>query len=147
MPFNGGSQRSPSGAWTFQFSKVPQEAIMAKDEKPSEDLSSVAGKTVEQARGAMENYLDFFQKSMSATPWAGIELNKKVADYAQQNVAAAFGFAQKLTQAKDLQDLVRIQTEFLKTQMTSLTEQAKDLSEMVTKAAAIPLMGAFPLSS
>ena len=120
---------------------------MAKDEKPSEDLSAVAGQTMEQARGAMENYLDFFQKSMSASPWAGTELNKKMADYAQQNVGAAFEFAQKLTQAKDLQDLVRIQTEFLQTQMKSLTEQAKDLSETATKAATVPLKGAFPLSS
>jgi len=120
---------------------------MAEDKKPSENLSAMAGQTMEQARGAMENYLDFFQKSMSASPWAGTELSKKMTDYAQQNVATAFGFAQKLTQAKDLQDLVRIQTEFLQTQMKSLTEQAKDLSETATKAAAVPLKGAFPLSS
>ena len=116
---------------------------MAKNEKPSEDVSIVAGQTMEQARGAMENYLDFFQKNMSASPWAGAELNKKVADYAQQNIATAFGFAQKLTKAKDLQDLVRIQTEFLQTQMKSLTEQAKDLSETSTKAAT----GALGISS
>ena len=109
---------------------------MAKNENHSEDLSTVEGQTMEQARGAMENYLDFFQKNKSASPWAGAELNKKLTDYAQQNVAAAFGFAQKLTQAKDLQDLVRIQTEFLQTQMKSLTEQAKELSETATKAAA-----------
>ena len=108
---------------------------MAKDTKTSEDLSTVAEQTIKQARGAMENYLDFFQKSMSASPWAGTELNKKVADYAQQNVATAFGFAQRLTQAKDLQDVVRIQTEFFQTQMKSLTEQSKDLSETATKAA------------
>src|SRR5476649_1964110 len=113
----------------LQSSKVPKEAIMAKDEKPSEDLSTVAEETMKQARGAMENYLDFFQKNMSASPWAGTELSKKMTDYAQQNVATAFGFAQNLIQAKDLQDLVRIQTEFLQTQMKSLTEQAKDLSE------------------
>jgi hypothetical protein len=118
-----------------------QEASMAKNDKPSEDLSTVAGQTMKQARGAMENYLDFFQKNMSASPWAGAELNKKVADYAQQNIATAFGFAQKLTQAKDLQDLVRIQTEFLQTQMKSLTEQAKDLSETATKAATGALKG------
>ena len=116
---------------------------MAKDEKPSENLSAMAGQTMEQARGAMENYLNFFQKSMSASPWAGAELNKKVADYAQQNVATAFEFAQKLTQAKDLQDLVRIQTECLQTQMKSLTEQAKDLSETATKAASGALKGPF----
>jgi hypothetical protein len=118
-----------------------QEANMAKDTKSAEDLSAVAGQTIEQARGAMENYLDFFQKSMSGSPWAGAELNKKVTDYAQQNVAAAFGFAQQLTQAKDLQDVVRIQTEFLQTQMKSLTEQAEDLSETATKATMGALKG------
>jgi phasin len=114
---------------------------MAEDKKPSEDLSTVAGETMKQARGAMENYLDFFQKNMSASPLAGTELNLKLMDYAQQNVGAAIGFAQNLIQAKDLQDLVRIQTEFLQTQMKSLTEQAKDLSETATKAAAGPLKG------
>src|SRR5664280_1751778 len=131
----------------FQFSKVPQEAVMAEDKKPSDNLSAMAGQTMEQARGAMENYLNFFQKTMSASPWAGAELNKKVADYAQQNVATAFGFAQKLTQSKDLQDLVRIQTEFLQAQMKSLTEQAKDLSETATKAATGALKGPFTPSS
>ena len=114
---------------------------MAKDTKTSEDLSTVAEQTIKQARGAMENYLDFFQKSMSASPWAGTELNKKVADYAQQNVATAFGFAQRLTQAKDLQDVVRIQTEFFQTQLNLLTEQAKDLSETTTKATMGALKG------
>ena len=120
---------------------------MAKDTKPSEDLSTVAGQTMEKARGAMENYLDFFQKSMSASPWASTEINKKVTDYAQQNVDTAFGFAQKLTQAKDLQDLVCIQTEFFQTQLKSLTEQAKDLSETATKAVAGALKGPFTPSS
>jgi phasin family protein len=120
---------------------------MAKETKPIENLSAVAGETMQQARGAMENYLNFFQKSMSASPWAETELNKKVADYAQQNVDAAFGFAQKLTQAKDLQDIVRMQTEFLQAQMKSLTEQAKDLSEMATKAVAGAMKGPFTPSS
>ena len=112
---------------------------MAKNEKPSEDLSTVAGQTIENKlveKWREMYYPDFFQKNISASPWAGAELNKKVIDYAQQNVATAFGFAQKLTQAKDLQDLVRIQTEFLQTQMKSLTEQAKELRETATKAAA-----------
>jgi hypothetical protein len=54
--------------------------------------------------------------------------------YAQQNVATSVGFAQKLAQAKDLQDIARIQTEFFQTQLKSLTEQAQDLSETVTGA-------------
>jgi hypothetical protein len=120
---------------------------MAKDEKPTENLNAMAGQTIEQARKAMENYLNFFQKTMSAAPWAGTELNKKVADYAQQNVATAFGFAQQLTQAKDLRDVVRIQTEFFQTQLKSVTEQAKDLGETATKAVAGTMKNPFTLSS
>jgi hypothetical protein len=120
---------------------------MEKDKKSSDNLSTIAGQTVQEARKAMENYLNFFQKNMSASPWATTELNKKVTDYAQRNVDSAFGFAQKLTQAKDLQDLVRIQTEFFQTQLKSLTEQARDLGETATKAAAGRLKGPLTPSS
>ena len=115
---------------------------MAKESKtPSESVSELAAQTIEQARGAMENYLDFFQTRMFAAPWAETDLNKKIQNYAGKNVATTFEFAQRLTQAKDLQDLVRIQTEFLQTQLNSLTEQTKELSEMATKAAAGALKG------
>jgi hypothetical protein len=106
---------------------------MEKDKKSSEDLNAMAEQTVQQAREAMENYLNFFQRNMAASPWATTELNKTVAEYAQQNVDTAFGFAQKLTQAKDLHDLVQLQTEFFQTQLKSLTEQAKYLSETAKK--------------
>jgi hypothetical protein len=37
--------------------------------------------------------------------------------------------------AKDLQDVLRIQTEFFQKQLQALTEQSKDLSETPTDAA------------
>ena len=114
---------------------------MDKDKTSSQDMSAIMSQGVEQARGAMENYLKFFQQSMSASPWAGTELNKKLTGYARQNVDTAFGFAQQLTQAKDFQDLVRIQTEFFHSQLQSLSEQAKDLTETATKATAGSLKG------
>jgi phasin family protein len=68
-------------------------------------------------------------------PWAGTDLSKKIMSYAEKNVATSFEFAQELAQTKDLQDVLRIQTEFFQTQLKSLTEQAKDLGETATKAA------------
>jgi hypothetical protein len=107
-----------------------------KDKNPAQDMSAMMSQGVEQARGAMEQYLKFFQNGMSASPWASTELNKKMTDYVRQNVDTAFEFAQKLTQAKNLQDLVRIQTEYFQMQLSSLTDQAKDLGDTATKAAA-----------
>ena len=96
---------------------------------------STAELTIELARGAMENYLDFFQKTIFASPWAQTDLNKKIQSYAGKNVATAFEYAQKLTMAKDLQELTQIQTEFMQAQMKALSEQAKHLGETATKAA------------
>jgi hypothetical protein len=89
---------------------------------------------IEQARRAMDNYLQFFQKGMSSSPWAGSELNKKITGCVQKNVTTAFDFAQKLAQAKDPLEILRIQIEFFQTQLEVLTEQVKDLGDAATKA-------------
>ncbi len=107
---------------------------METGKEPFEGMSAIATQSVEQARKAMENYLQFFQKSMSGVPLGKSDFGEKVKSYAEQNVAAAYEFAQKLAKAKDFQDLVRVQMEFMQTQLKSLGEQAKDLGETATKA-------------
>ena len=109
---------------------------MAKEDKtPTQNVSAMMSQGVDKAQGAMESYFQFFQNSMSAAPWAGSELNKKLMDCAQKNLATTFDFAQKLAQAKSLPDVLRIQTEFFQTQLKSLNEQAQDLGETAKKAA------------
>ena len=77
----------------------------------------------------MENYFGWLQKNMSASPWGNADLNKKLWQYTTQNVSAGFEFAQKLGQAKNLQDVVRLQTEFAHRQFSSFNELAKNLSK------------------
>jgi phasin len=114
---------------------------MDKSKTPTLDMPAMVAQSVEQARGAMRSYLKIFQMNMSASTLAGTELNRKLTDYAQKNVDTAFEFTQKLIQAKDIQDMVRIQTEFFQAQLTSLTEQAKDLGETATNAVAGSMKG------
>jgi hypothetical protein len=113
-----------------------REAAMTeeKDIAPG-SAEETAQKTIGRSRGAMESYLDFFQKTMFASPWAQTDLSKKIQHYAGKNVATTFEFAQKLTRARDLQELVQIQTEFMQTQLSALNEQARVLDETATKAA------------
>jgi len=109
---------------------------MAKDQNPIEDFNLMAKRTMEQAQGAAGNYLGWLQKSMSSSPWGDAELGKKLMSYAERNISATFEFVQKLSQAKDFQDLVRIQSEFMQAQLQSFGEQAKDIGEASTKAVA-----------
>jgi phasin family protein len=50
-------------------------------------------------------------------------------DFAEQNMAEAFAYAQRLVHAKDPQTLVALHTEFVQSQIKALTGQAKALSE------------------
>jgi hypothetical protein len=55
--------------------------------------------------------------------------------FAEQNVASSFEFAQQVVRAKDVQDVMKLQADYIKRQMQALGEQAKELGESTTKAA------------
>ena len=78
---------------------------MAKDKEPSESLTGMARQTAERITGrtqeTMENYFNWLQNTMSASPWGNTDLNKKLLSYATENVSAAFGYVQKLSQARE----------------------------------------------
>lgn len=89
----------------------------------------------ERTKHAMETYVNWLQNAMSASPWTNVDLNKKLLSYATQNVTAAVGLVQKLSQAKDVEQVVKIQTEFISQQLNSFNEQTKTVVEICTKAA------------
>ncbi len=89
----------------------------------------------ERTRHAMETYVNWLQNAMSSSPWTNVDLNKKLLSYATNNVSAAVGLVQKLSQAKDVEQVVKIQTEFMSQQLNSFTEQTKTIMEICTKAA------------
>jgi hypothetical protein len=64
------------------------------------------------------------------------DVREKVMSFAEQNVANSFDFAQKLVRAKDVQEMMVLQQEFLKSQMQAMQAQAKDLGTAAAKATA-----------
>ena len=104
---------------------------MAKDPKPMEVLNAQAKQGVNetkqatdrmkqaveetkgQALGAADTYFDFLNKTISSFPSGGTEFGEKLKSFAEKNVAATHQFIQQLSQAKDFQDVLRIQTEFM----------------------------------
>lgn len=113
---------------------------MTKDNEPQEAFTASATQAAEQitkqTQGAMENYFSWLQTTMSALPWSNTNLNRILLSNATQNVTATFAFMHKLSQAKNFQEVVRIQTEFMQAQMNSFNDQAKILGEIYSKAAA-----------
>ena len=102
---------------------------MAKDKQPFEALSETAEKVVENTRGAMDGYFSFLRNMCSP------DLTEKMQTYTAQNISSYTDCVGKLSQARDFQEVYRIQTEFMQTQMSSFAEQARSLGEAYTKAA------------
>ena len=107
------------------------------DKKLFESLTGIEQdvQITERTRHAMENYLSWLQNAMSGSPWSNINLNNKLLSYATENVTAAVGLVQKLSQARNLEEVVKIQTEFMSKQLSSFNEQTKAMVELCTKAA------------
>jgi Phasin protein len=97
-------------------------------------VERIVDKTVAQTRGAADDYFNFMQIAFSYYP-RGTELAEKMQSYTEQNLSAAGDFVRKLSQARDFQDIIRIQTEYMQTQFSVCAEQTRGLAEAFTKTA------------
>jgi phasin len=119
---------------------------MAKDasgtfEIPRE-MRTLAEQSVDQARKAFEGFMTAAQRAASslegqtsAVQTSAKDMRQKAIAFAEKNVAASFEFAQKLVHANDIEEVTRLQTEFMQRQMQALAEQAQELGGTATRAA------------
>jgi phasin len=116
-------------------------AAQERFEIPSE-MRAFAEKSVEQAKQAFDGFISAAHQAVSAiegqaeTARKGAsQITEKAMSFAEQNVARSFEFAQQLVRAKDVQEVMKLQAEYVKTQLHVFTEQARELGETAGKAA------------
>jgi hypothetical protein len=100
----------------------------------NENAERVLDQTMAQTRGAMEQYFTFMQKAFSTGPFGGGEMAEKMKSFTEANIASAQTFVQKLGQAKDFQQALQIQAEYMQTQFQTFGEQTRSLAESFTSA-------------
>jgi phasin len=106
------------------------------------EMRAFAEKSVEQARQAFDGFISAAHQAMSAfegqaetTRKGARDVTEKAMTFAERNIASAFAFAQDLVQARDLQEVLRLQADYIRQQMQALHEQAQELGESTSKAA------------
>ena len=117
------------------------ENLRDRFEIPKE-MRSMAEASFDQARKTFENFLSGAQQAAAkiegqgATVRAGAkDISTKAISYAEKNVAASLDYAQQLLHAKDLAEVMRLHSEYVQNQMRSLTEQASEMGQIVSRAA------------
>lgn len=98
------------------------------------DMRKMTEQSMNQVKTAISSYLDFCKCNVPENVVGGSALSDKIFAYAEKNVASAFEFASRLAQVRDVQELAKLQTDFIQAQMQVMTEQSKNLSETMTKA-------------
>jgi phasin len=111
-------------------------------EVPAE-MRDFAEKSVEQARKAMDGFIgaaqkavDTFEGSTNTVQASAKDMTRKTFAYAEQNIQAAFDLAQRMVRAKDMQEAMQVQAEFVRSQFESMQTQMKEFGSMAQGAMA-----------
>jgi phasin len=108
-----------------------------------QQMRDLAEKNVEQARAAFGQFMDAMTQAMGM--WSkGIPSNevtsgfKVVQDravrFAKQNAEAGFALASDLAGAKDVQEVLSLQSRYAQSQMQSYSLQAQELGRLMAEA-------------
>ena len=105
------------------------------------EMRDFAEKSVEQARKAVDSFLsaarrtaDTLEGSANTVQTSAKDMTRKTLSYAEQNLSAAFDHAQRLVRARDVQEAVQLQSEFVRSQFAALQAQMKEFGSIAQSA-------------
>ena len=109
-----------------------------------QQLRELTEKNVEQARAVYGQFMDAMTQAMgmwfNAMPSNEMTsrfeaVQKKAIRFAKQNAESGFQLASELANAKDIQDVLALQSRYAQTQMQNYALQAQELGRLMAEAA------------
>ena len=104
------------------------------------DMRALAEKSVEQAKQAFDIFISAAQRAVSTaetqatTAQAGAkEVGELAMGFAERNISSSFEFAHRLLQAREPKDVMALHSEYVNSQIATLTDQAKELGKRAAK--------------
>jgi phasin len=105
------------------------------------EMRDFAEKSVDQARKAIDGFMsaaqktaDTFEGSATTVQASARDAARKTFTYTEQNLNAAFDLAQRMVRAKDMQEAMQIQAEFVRSQFEAMQAQMKEFGSMAQSA-------------
>jgi phasin len=94
-----------------------------------------AGKSVDQAERAISSFMESASKSVAMAPGPMTDVARQTLAITEANLKSSFEYARKLMQAKDISEVMQLQSDFLRNQFGVATEQFKKMTGGATSAA------------
>ncbi|ODS01561.1 hypothetical protein AUC69_06220 [Methyloceanibacter superfactus] len=127
---------------TFNTAAKEFESLKLDTTVP-ESVRMLAEKTVNQTREAyergkesLEESIDALERSFDAAGQGATAFNRKLIDIAQRNLNSGFDLAKNLAAAKNLAEIVELQSAFIRSQFDVFASQAGEIRALTTKIAA-----------
>ena len=105
-------------------------------------VREMAEKGVEQARKAYDEFASAASEAVSKVETSAetvrtgaADLNKKALEATEESMNASFDLATNLVKAKDIQEVLELQTKYVQSQMQRFGEVARELGEAASKTA------------
>lgn len=118
---------------TGKKGKVDDHAVESAREYAKQNITRVKD-AQEQFLSAMTQAQAMFIKSTGMVGNDDVsDLNQKTLDYVRENINSSYELATKLVDATDMSQAMELQSEFVRKQIETYTEQAQELSSLVTK--------------
>jgi phasin len=133
---------------TSRFRRQRQKEDIVRKDSTSHmqvppELRAFAEQSVEQAKKAFDGFVAATQRAVTtfedqaAATQAGVkEIQAKAIAYTERNMTTSFDFAQKLLRAKNAEEVMRLHADYVKAQVQTLTEQARELGQTAAQAVA-----------
>jgi phasin len=91
-------------------------------------VRELAEKSVDQAEKAMSSFVQSASQSVGMLPGPMTEMAKQALALTEANLKASFDHARKLMQARDISEVMQLQSEFLRAQFESAADQYKKVA-------------------
>jgi phasin len=117
--------------------------VMTPDTSVPETVRAMAEKVVDQSRkvydhskDALDASVTTLERTFDAAGQGAVAFNRKIIDIAQRNVNSGFDLAKSLAGAKNLSEMVELQTAYWQKLLGTLECQAEEVRSLSTKMAA-----------
>jgi len=107
---------------------------MAEAADPFEAVRAMMLENLEKVQSATQSYMDTVEKTMRGFPGANNEQIATFKAYIERKVAANRDFVEKLLRAKDFQEAIRIQIEYLQSQLKAAAEDASQIGTKIASS-------------
>jgi hypothetical protein len=111
-----GSQEGANKADLFEFNPVTRQAL-------------------EQAHHALDAYFDILKEVVSAFPSGGTQIGERMKEEGVENITAVQALVKRLSEAKDFQEALAVQTAFIHSQLNVFAKRAVSISDASTSTA------------